>query len=170
MCGERDIENWFRSHAHRDHFRNQHIVTCARLEIDDPVIGFYALSTVAESVKALPTSGLFDRTFGDDWYPCVNIVYFAIRAKHQQLTYGTQMMGHLIKRFAEIAEAVGIPALVVNPLNERVAGFYKRFGFEEYPKSKKLYLSLRVAQATIAQAVAEVEDEQLRDSAPPFAE
>ncbi|MEC7819198.1 MAG: GNAT family N-acetyltransferase [Pseudomonadota bacterium] len=155
VSGDGEIDSWLRKKSHRDHAARKHIVTCARLDGEKDVIGFYALSTVVESVKSLPGVGFF--TFGSDsYFPCLQLVYLAVDQPHQRKNHGTIIMGQLIRDFAEIGKIIGLPAMIVLPLNADAKRFYERLGFEPYPNGRKMFLPLQSAIATVEEAEQEI--------------
>jgi GNAT superfamily N-acetyltransferase len=155
VCGDAEIDKWFRNKALRDHDRQRHLVTCVRFDGSEEVIGFYALSTVVENAKKLPDVKFFPLET-DAYFPCIQLVYLAISATHQNDLYGTEVIGDLIRRFAEIGAFIGIPAMIVTPLNEDAARFYKRLGFLAYPTGKRLVLPWQAAMAIVREAEEEV--------------
>jgi GNAT superfamily N-acetyltransferase len=159
VSGDAEIDKWFRNHSLNDHEKRKHVVTCARFEGEDDLLGFYALSTVAENAKHLPEVSFFP--FATSLYfPCIQLVYLAVDQPFQNNKHGTAIMGHLIRCFADIGAVIGIPAMIVTPLNENAARFYKRLGFVPYPKGSRLFMPLQTAIATVLEAEQEIEAEE----------
>lgn len=159
VSGDSEIDKWFRNKALTDHENRKHIVTCARFDGDEKLAGFYALSAVSENAKNLPGVRFFP--FETNLYfPCIQLVYLAVDKPLQGNQHGTAIMGYLIRRFADIGSAVGIPAMIVTPLNDDAARFYTRLGFEPYPKGRRMVLPLQTAIATVDEAEQEVEAEE----------
>jgi len=132
------------------------MVTCARLDGSEDLLGFYALSSVVESAKSLPDVNFFPFET-DTYFPCVQLVYLAVHQPHQRQLHGTTIMGELIRQFAAIGEITGLPAMIVTPLNDDARRLYRRLGFEPYPKGKRLMLPLQTAIATVQEAEQEIQ-------------
>lgn len=148
ICGDAEIDKWFRTKSHRDHFSGKHIVTCARFDGEEPVIGFYALSSVVEDAKKLPGVAFFPFS-SDRFFPCVQLVYLAVHKPIQRRGYGAIIMGQVIRTFANVGAAIGIPALIVTPLNDDAKRFYTSLGFEPYERGTRMFLPLQTALAAV---------------------
>lgn len=153
--GDNEIDEWLRKKAIRDHSAGKHIVTCARKSGDEEILGFYALSSVVENAKALPGVRFFPFET-NAYFPCLQLVYLAVHKPHQGKLYGTAIMAELVRRFADIGQYIGLPALIVTPLNKDAKRFYLRLGFEAYPKGPRLVLPLQTAVATVKAANEEI--------------
>lgn len=66
-------------------------------------------------------------------------------------------MAEIVRRFAEIGQYTGLPALIVTPLNDDAERFYLRLGFTRYPKGKRLVLPIQTAIATVQEANEELQ-------------
>lgn len=158
MCGDAEIDKWFRNTAQRDHDQRKHLTTCVRFDEEGDVAGFYSLSTIAENARNLPDVQHYPFE-GNLHFPCLQLVYLAFRQGHQGRGHGTAVLIHLIRRFAEIGETIGIPAMIVTPLNDRVMNLYSRMGFEPYLRGTRMVMPLRTAVEHVALAEAEIEEE-----------
>jgi ribosomal protein S18 acetylase RimI-like enzyme len=158
VCGDAEIDKWFRKHAYRDHCESKHVVTCAYIEgHEEDVVGFYALSSVIEDAKKLPEVKFFPFG-GTAYFPCIQIVYIGVQKDFQRqpdLRVGSIILGHIVKQFAELGTLIGMPALIVTPMNAQVANFYGRIGFAHYDNNTRMVLPLRLAVETVEQARAE---------------
>lgn len=162
-CGDSEIDKWFRLKALDDHNSYKHLVTCVRHDDDgEKILGFYALSAVTESARQLSGVKGFMLGGGAD-FPCLQLVYLAVRKGSQNEGYGTAIIGDVIRCFAEIGKLIGIPAMIVTPLNADARRLYERLGFEGYGRNGRLYLPLQsaiaVVEAAEAEAAAEIEAE-----------
>jgi hypothetical protein len=164
-CGDAEIDKWFRNKSLSSHTTRKHLVTCASFA-DEPanVIGFYALSTVVEEVSKLPGVPFFPLNTSR-FFPCLQLVYMAMRTdlqRHED-SHGTAVLGEVVRTFAEIGEQIGMPAMILTPMNADASRFYKRWGFAPYDKNTKMFLPLKTALETFAAAEAEALSEGLID-------
>jgi hypothetical protein len=83
----------------------------------------------------------------------------AMRTDLQRKQHGTGVLGEVVRVFAEIGSAVGMPAMVLTPLNDDARRFYRRMGFEPYDRNTRMFPGLEAAWATIAAAQAEIDNE-----------
>lgn len=145
-CGDAEIDKWFRAKSLKDHDKRKHIVTCVYPTGDDArVIGFYALSTVIEEVGNL--SGVsYVPFFGNPkYFPCLSMVYLAVEKSHQRQGIGSAIMVKVILDFADYGEQIGLPLLILTPLNNKVAAFYESLGFARYTRGVGMFLPLQTA-------------------------
>lgn len=146
ICGDREIDTWFRNKSINHHKNRVHIVTCVCFddELGKP-IGFYALSVVVEDATKLPNVG-YRPFFGNpQYFPCLSLVYVAVQQTLQGKRIGSTMMGRVITEFADIGEKIGLPLLILTPLNSRAAAFYRGLGFAAYKKGSGMFLSIDAA-------------------------
>jgi len=155
ISGDGEIDSWLRKKALRDHAAGKHVVTCVREDGQDDILGFYALSSVVENAKALPDVKFFPFET-DAYFPCLQLVYLAVHRPHQRQFYGTAIMAEMVRKFAEIGQYTGLPAIIVTPLNEDAKRFYLRLGFEPYSNGSRLVLPLQTAIATVRAANEEI--------------
>ncbi|MCD2324999.1 hypothetical protein LQ953_13325 [Sphingomonas sp. IC-56] len=156
MCGDAEIDKWFRNKALKDHGTSKHIVTCATLEGSSDVIGFYALSAVVEDVRKLPEASVSFFSYGSELYfPCIQLVYLAVIKPLQGNLYGEVIMSYALREFAHIASSIGMPAMIVTPLNERAKKFYTKLGFEPYDRGMRMFLPLQSVLTGIDEVTAE---------------
>lgn len=157
VCGEGEIDKWFRNKAWSDHEIGKHITTCARFDPDDDVMGFYTLSTVVEDAKNLPGMPFF--SLGGNHFPCLQLVYLAVDKPHQRQGHGRAIIGELILKFAQVGDAVGIPAMIVAPINDDAKRLYVDMGFEPYSRHGRMFMPLKTAVATLREIETEAETE-----------
>ena len=131
------------------------MVTCARFDGQEDLLGFYALSSVSEDAKKLPDVKFFPFET-KSYFPCIQLVYLAISQPLQRSGHGTEIVADLTRRFAIIGEIIGIPAMIVTPLNKDAARLYQRCGFEAYAGGTRMVLPLQTAIATVREAEREL--------------
>lgn len=153
-CGEGEIDRWFAREALRDQDRGTILTTCAYLpEIASPA-GFYALASVAEEVRHLPDHDYHHFGKGD-YFPCLQLAYLAVHSRYQGRGIGTSMAGGVIELFADIGPKIGLPHLILVPINDGVVPYYRdQLGFQCYHKRTRMFLPLQAA----LQAVNEMND------------
>lgn len=152
-CGDAEIDKWWFKDALKHHDARKHVTTCVRRDPQSDPVGFYTLSTVTEDVRDLPGVSIF--SLGHNYFPCLQLVYLAVDAPHQRQGIGTEAVIHLTLRYAEIGQAIGIPAMIVTPLNNDAERLYRSLGFQPYPRHPRLFMPLRVAVETRDAALAE---------------
>lgn len=118
-------------------------------------------STVVEDARKLSGKVPFFAFATDKYCPCLQLVYMAIRADLQRKEYGKIVLGEIITIFAYIGGEIGLPALILTPINSDAERFYQSKGFVSYDSKhgKGMYLPLTTALATVEAAERLVADE-----------
>jgi hypothetical protein len=161
-CGVSEIDTWFRNKSLNDHNKHKHVVTCASFdEKPEEIIGFFVFSTVVEDAKKLTKQVPFFAFATDRFCPCLQLVYMAMRTDLQRKEHGGIVLGEIITTFAHVGSEIGLPALILTPINDDAERFYRRKGFVSYEKryGKGMYLPLQTAIATVEAAARLVEQE-----------
>jgi len=144
-CGARKLDRFLTSgKALRDHRAGTILTTCAYLPGIVPPVGFYSIASVAETVKHLP--GTYRLFGGDDYFPAMQLVYLGVHGTHQGQDIGTSMAGAVVSLFADVGQKLGLPHLILVPINDEVIPFYRdRLGFRCYKGTSRMYLPLQLA-------------------------
>ena len=144
-CGEIEIDRWFAREALLEQERRTILTTCAYLPGIASPVGFYALASVAEEVCQLPDHDY--HLFGKgDYFPCLQLVFLAVHRRHQRHGIGTSMVGAVLELFAEIGPRIGLPHLILVPINEDVVPYYQdQLGFTPYRKGDRMFYPLQAA-------------------------
>lgn len=109
------------------------------------MIGFYALSTVIEEAGNLPGVSYVPFFGNPKYFPCLSMVYLAVEKGHQRQGIGSAIMVKVILDFADYGEQIGLPLLILTPLNGKVATFYESLGFARYKRGPGMFLPLQTA-------------------------
>ncbi len=155
-CGVSDIDNWFHRKALKAHVEGSIVVICAT----DPAVparplGFYALATVAEETRRLPSFSPKHRIRSGEYFSALQLVWLGVDLGFRGRGVGTRLMREGLRTFADVGPRIGLPALIVvlHPNNfERLTGFYRDLGFEDYADGGTMFLPLQ--RALQAQALA----------------
>jgi GNAT superfamily N-acetyltransferase len=143
-CGEQQIDAYFKKDAWKQHDRAVHRVTCASLPGSDTAAGFYSLACITEEVRKLP--GHHYAPFGgSQLFPCLQLAWIGVHRPMQGAQIGLRMLGKVVTTFATIGSQIGLPHLILLPINDDVKRFYKKMGFEEYDKGERMFLPLQTA-------------------------
>lgn len=144
QCGEREINRWFAKDALKSDIRGVVRVTCAHLPGNGAAVGFFGIATTVEVVTKLP--GYHYHLFGGSkLFPCLQLVYLAVQREFQGRSIGSTMVGSVIAKFAEIGPMIGLPHLILVPINEHVIPFYENLGFQQYDGGARMFLPLQTA-------------------------
>ena len=145
VCGDDSLDDWLRRYAliNQASGSARTFVTC----MDDRVVGYYALASGAVSqagasprvAKAMPEP-----------IPVLLLARLAVdQAVHGQ-GLGWRLLRDTIVRTLQVADQVGVRALLAHSLDQRAAEFYARHDFQPSPTDPlHMMLLLKDARALI---------------------
>ncbi|WP_432735275.1 GNAT family N-acetyltransferase [Cronobacter sakazakii] len=129
-CGNEVLDDWLRRRA----MKNQHLnasrtfVIC--LEGTMRVVGYYSIATGSVSHVDL---GRSLRQNMPDPIPVVLLGRLAVDVCTQGHNYGKWLLNDAVVRVSNLADQVGIKAIMVHAINEQAKAFYEYFGFVQSP-------------------------------------
>ncbi|MEQ4973872.1 GNAT family N-acetyltransferase [Enterobacter cloacae] len=129
-CGNEVLDDWLRRRA----MKNQHLnasrtfVIC--LEGTLRVVGYYSIATGSVSHVDL---GRSLRQNMPDPVPVVLLGRLAVDVCTQGHNFGKWLLNDAVIRVSNLADQVGIKAIMVHAINEQAKAFYEYFGFVESP-------------------------------------
>lgn len=129
-CGHEVLDDWLRRRA----MKNQHLnasrtfVIC--LEGTMRVVGYYSIATGSVSHVDL---GRSLRQNMPDPIPVVLLGRLAVDVCTQGHNYGKWLLNDAVVRVSNLADQVGIKAIMVHAINEQAKAFYEYFGFVQSP-------------------------------------
>jgi predicted N-acetyltransferase YhbS len=154
--GEPNLDDYLRTRALTNHAggASRCFVTCR----DGSVVGYYALASGAVSHADL--SGKFRRNMPNP-VPVILLSRLAVDRKHQGRGLGESLLRDAIARSVQVAEQIGVRAILVHALHDEARRFYIRFQFEPSP-TDPLHLMLLIkdakASATALQGEGDAEE------------
>lgn len=134
-CGETSVDGWLAKHARHASKRGTAVVYVT-FDKNDTLAGFYTLS--AHSMDRNAMTGWLARN-APDQIPVILLGMLGVNGKHRGEGLGKQLLLDAYHRARRAAQTIGAKALVVDPLNADVAGFYLDAGFEKVPGSERLF-------------------------------
>jgi GNAT superfamily N-acetyltransferase len=139
--GEPTLDDYLRKRALANHVGggSRCFVTCR----DRRIVGYYALATGA--VSHADCTGKFRRNMPDP-VPVILLSRLAIDRKHQGCGLGENLLRDAIARSVQVAQDVGVRAILVHALNDQARSFYARYQFEASP-TDPLHLMLLIKDA-----------------------
>lgn len=134
-CGVNAVDNWLAKHARHACKRGTAVVYVS-FDGTGSLAGFYTLS--AHSMDRNAMTGWLARN-APDQIPVILLGMLGVNASHAGKGLGRQLLLDAYHRAKGAAETIGAKALVVDPLDDNVAGFYLDVGFEHVPGSDRLF-------------------------------
>jgi GNAT superfamily N-acetyltransferase len=141
-CGEPSLNQYLNQYASQDIRRRVNRVFVASSP-DAPrrAIGYYSLSAGGLDATALPEA--FRRRLPRYPVPVVLLGRLAVAESHQRMGLGSILLADALQRIGQASQVMAVYAVVVEALNDRVAEFYRQFGFIPLPSQPlKLFLPM----------------------------
>ncbi|VAX28369.1 hypothetical protein MNBD_NITROSPIRAE01-566 [hydrothermal vent metagenome] len=124
-CGVEALNRYLEKYANQDQKRG--LTKIYILSEENTIVGYYSLSAHSAMRDNLPEE-IKIGGYGD--IPFLLLGRLAVDKKHQGQGYGDVLIFHAFKITMEIAEKVGILAMIVDAKNDAVVSFYEGFGFK----------------------------------------
>ncbi len=147
-CGYEKLDDYLKKQAKQD--VNRDLSACFVLaDLDNMVRGYYTLSSNSvkreefpeDLVKKLPPR------YGD--LPTVLLGRLATDVSIQGQGWGEILLLHALNKCHDLTESMGILAVVVDPIDEKAATFYSKYGFILLPTSGKMFLPMKTIAALV---------------------
>jgi GNAT superfamily N-acetyltransferase len=145
-CGEPALDAFIRQYARQQQARglNRTYVALA-VDVGD-IAGYYSINASSVLTAELPADLRLPRYP----VPALRIGRLAVDTRFQGQGLGQLLLRHSFKLALEMAQRVGIFAVVVDAKHARAAAFYKKLGFAPFASRP---LSLYLALGTLAAAI-----------------
>lgn len=137
-CGEEVLDHWLKRRALKNEVlgASRTFVICS----EQQVVGYYALATGSVVLNEAPSK--LKRNMPDP-IPVIILGRLAIDQTWQGQGIGQALLKDAVLRSLQVAQQVGVKALLVHALSESAKQFYLHQGFSESPLDNlKLFLPL----------------------------
>jgi GNAT superfamily N-acetyltransferase len=137
-CGKPSLNDWLLRHA----LQAQGSGSARTFVVagDTHVLGYYSL--VVGQVEPLEATERIRKGMGQYPIPVMVLARLAVSQAAQGQGLGIGLLQDAIRRTLNVAEQVGIRALLIHPIDDEAASFYQRFGFEPSPLGQSQLLLL----------------------------
>ncbi len=151
-CGESSLDTYLQRYARRDVERGAAVVYVL-VPKDAPigVAGYFTLSNATVVLQDVPE----DARKGLPRYPDVPATLLgrlAVAGARQGDGLGARLLREALIKAAEASTQVASAAVVVDPLHERAAAFYRRYGFVPLGHGARMFLPMRDVVASLRAA------------------
>ncbi len=141
-CGRESLNNWFRRFA----WHNQQSDVSRTSVIADlsngRIAGFVSLSATQIERSWLPKTATRNKP---DPMPAILLGQLAVDLSFQGCGCATSLMRFALNTALRIADEIGCFAVVAHPLDEHLRGFYRQFGFKNFPFDPGCSMAVRIS-------------------------
>ena len=121
-CGHAALNEWLVRYAHQNQRRNMSRTFVATQPGSDRVLGYY--TSLASEL------GPYDANLTSYNVPSMLVARLAVSLDAQGLGLGMKLLKHAFDSATKISQLTGLCLVAVSAIDESVADFYSRFGFE----------------------------------------
>lgn len=141
-CEEDSLTEYIRTQVNQD--IRKRLATCfVAIDENQTVIGYYTLTSESLGRDSIPEN--YIKQVPKNYNAPVILLGRLARDLNAK---GTGLGEHLLldalyRSYNLSQESIGAMAVVVDPINKNAVAFYKKYGFEQLPDSKKMFLPMK---------------------------
>ncbi|WP_345951308.1 GNAT family N-acetyltransferase [Mucilaginibacter sp. PAMB04274] len=147
-CGQPALDNYIKRQASQDVKKDLAVCYVLCQKGNTTVMGYYTLSSHAVRKDELPDDLAQKLSYQE--IPTVLLGRLALSSSHQGKGLGHYLLGEALTRCAELGKQMGILAVMVDPIDDKAAKFYKAFGFIPLPGSGRMFMTVKTIEAGLA--------------------
>lgn len=152
-CGAPSLDRYLSQQASQDIRRQLCAVYVLADDATGRIHGYYTLSASSIMRDDLPAQSV-QRLPHYDSYPAALIGRLAVDQAFQGERLGEVLLFDALKRSSDLASRLGIHAVVVDALDERAAGYYRKFGFHSFTDNeRRLFLTIAATRHLLPSTV-----------------
>jgi len=139
-CGDPDVTDFLRKKALQDQERDlsRTMILIDERDPSERILGYHTLLMMQVRQDDVPN----DRPRIKRGIPVVMLGQLGIDVSIQGRGFGDLLLMDAQARTAEVAEKVGIRALMLDARNERLARWYEKHDFVRFPNSLRMFKSI----------------------------
>jgi GNAT superfamily N-acetyltransferase len=144
-CGVAALNDWLKTNALSGEGKSARTYVVCEGPV---VVGYYCISTGTVERGAAPNAKT--RQNMPDPIPVAILGRLAVAKSHHEQGLGHDLMQDAFRRVLAASEIIGMRALVVHAINDKVIQFYKDLGFKESPTDPRtLFLPIETILQTL---------------------
>lgn len=139
-CGDNEVTSFLREKALQDQARDlsRTMVLITETESSSRIGGYHTLLISQVKQEAVPA----DKPRIKRDIPVILLGQLGVDVRYQGRGFGDLLLTDAQARVAEVAEKVGIRALMLDARNERLARWYEQHDFIRFPGSLRMFKSI----------------------------
>jgi len=130
-CGKEVLDNWIKSQALKNQ-TNRGSRTFV-ITSQNQVVGYYALASGA--VERIQVSSNIARNMPNP-IPVIILARLAVDYHFKGLSLGKGLLKDALLRSVNVANQIGVKAVLVHALDKEAVAFYEKFGFQSMPEQE----------------------------------
>ncbi|UPT69739.1 MAG: GNAT family N-acetyltransferase [Flavobacterium sp. JAD_PAG50586_2] len=144
-CGHELLNNYIQKQARQD--VNRDLSACYVInDEEENIVGYYTLSGNSISRNDFPKELTVKLPPSYNQLPTVLLGRLAVDNKYKGNGLGKVLLINALKKCVEISKAMGLLAVIVDPIDESAAKFYANYGFVTIPSNGKMFVSIKTVE------------------------
>ncbi len=147
-CEEQLLTDYIQKQVSQD-IKKKLAICFVATDNENNVIGYYTLTSESLGRELIPKK--YSKKVPKNYNaPVILLGRLARDIKEKGTGLGEYLLlDALFRAFTLSEESIGAMAVVVDPINEYAVKFYKKYGFEQLPDSKKMFLPMNTIKQII---------------------
>jgi predicted GNAT family N-acyltransferase len=141
LCGHDSLDNYIKLQATKESKAGLAKIYVLVNEFEE-IMGYYSLSSSELPKDSIPEEMLKKLPQNYSGYPAILIGRLAVTKSESGKGLGGELVVDAIHRSLTHAASVGTSVIMVDPIDEQAAGFYKKFMFKRLPDSRRMILRI----------------------------
>ncbi len=146
-CGRDALNVWFRRHAWSNHAAGMSRVSVLAARETGAIVGYVTLSVAHIERAFLPKPQQRNRP---DPIPVTLLGQLAIDREHQGQGYAGSLLLFALRTALRASESIASAGVLTHPLDDKVRGFYARWGFADLPYDPRRAMLVRMADLRLS--------------------
>ena len=146
-CGVEELDEYLRRFVGQDHRRDPtRCFVLVHPDRSEQILGYYTLSNAAVA-RAGDGNDPVRSPYPE--IPALLIGRLAVGQNVQGQGWGRRLVLHVLLHASRLSEESGFALVLVDPIDDRATEFYRRFGFQNLPGDRRMYLRLKDVRKTL---------------------
>jgi len=151
-CGVPDLNKWLQNYAWQNHNSGGARVYLSIDRDANQIAGYFCLSAAGVEYKSAPAR--VARGLAHHAIPVALIGRLGVDQRYRGRKLGRFLVLEALRRVLEVADTMGVRAVIVVAKDDNAAEFYKRLGFEVSADDPRLFfITLKDAKKSLANAL-----------------
>lgn len=144
------LDNYIKTQASQD-VRKDLSACYVMADEHNKVIAYYTLSANSISQEGISENQLKKLRLPSSYrnLPAVMLGRLAVDDQHKGKRFGELLLMDAFDRCLSAAEQIGTLAIIVDPIDEKAAGFYAKYGFMELKSSKRMFITMQTIRHSL---------------------
>lgn len=145
--GHNSLDNYIKLQAKQDERKD--LSACFVLpNAKNRIIGYYTLSSGSIDKSTLPEDLAKNLPYNE--LPTILLGRLAVDLKYRNNGFGAFLLLDALNKCFETTSTIGALAVIVDPIDGNAEKFYKKYGFQLLPGSKRMFIPMKTIEILLS--------------------